>query len=85
MELGSNHPYLHVLGANHAYLQLRAELNCEGRSSTSLSQRLTNDTLAPYDSCLIMVHSYGGIEGSVWGLIQNHSVNIPCGRKQDVW
>jgi hypothetical protein len=26
MELGSNHPSLHVLGTNYAYLQLRAEL-----------------------------------------------------------
>jgi hypothetical protein len=31
MELGSNHPCLNVLATNHAYLQLRAEPNCEGR------------------------------------------------------
>jgi hypothetical protein len=34
MELESNHPCLRVLATNHAYLQLKAEPNCEGRSST---------------------------------------------------
>jgi hypothetical protein len=52
MELGSNHPCLHVLATNHAYLQLRAEPNCEGSLRTLWQP--------PYDSCLITVHSYVG-------------------------
>ena len=63
MELGSNHPCLHVLATNHAYLQLRAEPNSEGRTVAQpdrVEGSLRTLWQPPYDSCLITVHSYGG-------------------------
>ena len=62
MELLSNHPCLHVLATNHAYLKLRAEPNCEGRIAQPDRVEGSLRTLwqPPHDSCLIMVHSYGG-------------------------
>jgi hypothetical protein len=71
--------------ANHPYLQLRAKLNYEGRSSTWYSRRLT--IRAPMAATLWIMSGHGAhaatVEGSVMELIPTHPVNIPFGRKPE--
>ena len=60
---GLNSEEVHVQATNHAYLQLRAEPNCEGRTVAQpdrVEGSLRTLWQPPYDSCLITVHSYCG-------------------------
>ena len=66
--------------ANHPYLQLRAKLNYEGRSSTWSSRRLSKGAYGSQLMTHVWSRSTATVEGSVRGLIPTHSVNIPCGR-----